>query len=617
MPHRANKFVTLWQMSVSIRNIELLAPAKDYLSAVDAIDCGADAVYIGAGRFGARYAATNSVEDIAKVVDYAHRFGVKVYATLNTIIFDSEIEDAKSQAEALVAVGVDALIVQDMAYCRMELNVPLHASTQTACSSVEQVKFFEQVGFARAILERNLSGAEIRDIAQQTDVEIEAFIHGAICVSHSGRCFLSRSMSERSGNRGQCSQPCRLPYDLTDGNGTIYIKGKHLLSVCDLDLSERIGEMLDAGVNSFKIEGRLKDRVYLRNIVSHYRHLLDKHIALRSDCKRASIGSSHITFEPNPAKSFTRGGSTYLFDGKSAGVASFDTPKALGERVGKVVRTAAERFLLDNNASLATGDGLCFISNGEAVGTNVNAVNGSWITPNRMDGIKVGTEIFRNYDRLFATAVERCNIRRAIEAAVAVTFTEQTISATITDSDNITTTVSIDYASDEAKNSEKMQQTVIAQFTKSGDTIFTITDVTVNGVRFAPASTLSQLRRQLLSAAEAKRIESHQRVCAFVENRDVKFYKNIITEQENVVNTLAHRFYTDHGVEHIESGLDLSQSTVGSRVMVTDYCIRREIGQCLLCKPTIKGELFLERGRKRYKLTFDCKRCQMSLTDIV
>ena len=617
MPHRANKFVTLWQMSVSIRNIELLAPAKDYLSAVDAIDCGADAVYIGAGRFGARYAATNSVEDIAKVVDYAHRFGVKVYATLNTIIFDSEIEDAKSQAEALVAAGVDALIVQDMAYCRMELNVPLHASTQTACSSVEQVKFFEQVGFARAILERNLSGAEIRDIAQQTDVEIEAFIHGAICVSHSGRCFLSRSMSERSGNRGQCSQPCRLPYDLTDGNGTIYIKGKHLLSVCDLDLSERIGEMLDAGVNSFKIEGRLKDRVYLRNIVSHYRRLLDKHIALRSDCRRASVGISTITFEPNPAKSFTRGGSTYLFDGKSAGVASFDTPKALGERVGKVVRTAAERFLLDNNATLATGDGLCFISNGEAVGTNVNAVNGSWITPNRMDGIKVGTEIFRNYDRLFATAVERCNIRRAIEAAVAVTFTEQTISATITDSDNITTTVSIDYASDEAKNSEKMQQTVIAQFTKSGDTIFTITDVTVNSVRFAPASTLSQLRRQLLSAAEAKRIECYQRGSAFVENRDVKFYKNIITEQENVVNALARRFYTDHGVEHIESGLDLSQSTVGSRVMVTDYCIRREIGQCLLCKPTIKGELFLERGRKRYKLTFDCKRCQMSLTDIV
>ena len=617
MPHRANKLVTLWQMSVSIRNIELLAPAKDYLSAVDAIDCGADAVYIGAGRFGARYAATNSVEDIAKVVDYAHRFGVKVYATLNTILFDDEIEDAKSQAEALVTAGVDALIIQDMAYCRMGLNIPLHASTQTACSTVEQVRFFEQVGFARAILERNLSGAEIRDIARQTDVEIEAFIHGAICVSHSGRCFLSRSMSERSGNRGQCSQPCRLPYDLTDGKGTIYIKGKHLLSVCDLDLSERIGQMLDAGVNSFKIEGRLKDRVYLRNIVSHYRRLLDKHIAEHNDCRRASTGISTITFEPNPAKSFTRGGSTYLFDGKSAGVASFDTPKALGERLGKVTKVSGERFLLDNCAVLATGDGLCFIAGGEAVGTNVNAVNGCWVTPNRMDGIKVGTEIFRNYDRLFATAVERCNIRRAIEAKIAVRFTSQTISATITDSDNITTSLSIDYTSDEAKNIDKMLQTVTSQFTKSGDTIFSITNVTVESVRFAPASTLSQLRRELLAAAEAKRIESYQRGEKFIENIDAKFYKSSITPQENVVNTLSRRFYADHGVEHIESGLDLSQSTVGNRVMVTDYCIRREIGQCLLYNPTIKGELFLERGRKRYKLTFDCKRCQMSLTDTI
>ena len=604
-------------MSVSIRNIELLAPAKDYLSAVDAIDCGADAVYIGAGRFGARYAATNSVEDIAKVVDYAHRFGVKVYATLNTILFDDEIEDAKSQAEALVTAGVDALIIQDMAYCRMGLNIPLHASTQTACSTVKQVRFFEQVGFARAILERNLSGAEIRDIAQQTDVEIEAFIHGAICVSHSGRCFLSRSMSERSGNRGQCSQPCRLPYDLTDGKGTIYIKGKHLLSVCDLDLSERIDQMLDAGVNSFKIEGRLKDRVYLRNIVSHYRRLLDKHITEHSDCRRASTGISTITFEPNPAKSFTRGGSTYLFDGKSARVASFDTPKALGERLGKVTKVSGERFLLDNCAVLATGDGLCFIAGGEAVGTNVNAVNGCWVTPNRMDGIKVGTEIFRNYDRLFATAVERCNIRRAIEAKITVRFTNQTISATITDSDNITTSVSIDYTSDEAKNIDKMLQTVTSQFTKSGDTIFSITNVTVESVRFAPASTLSQLRRELLAAAEAKRIESYQRGEKFIENIDAKFYKSSITPQENVVNTLSRRFYADHGVEHIESGLDLSQSTVGNRVMVTDYCIRREIGQCLLCNPTIKGELFLERGRKRYKLTFDCKRCQMSLTDTI
>ena len=416
-------------MSQSIRNIELLAPAKDYLSAVDAIDCGADAIYIGAGRFGARYAATNTTEDIARVVEYAHRFGVKVYVTLNTLLFDDELHEAQAQAEALVAAGVDALIVQDMAYCRMGLKAPLHASTQTACSTVEQVQFFEKVGFERAILERNLSAAEIANIRKGSTVELEAFIHGAICVCHSGRCYLSRSMSERSGNRGQCSQPCRLPYDLTDGNGTIYIKGKHLLSVCDLDLSERVGVMLDAGVNSFKIEGRLKDRVYLRNIVSHYRRLLDKQIALRKDCKRASVGNSQINFDPNPAKSFTRGGGIYLFDGKRAGVASFDTPKALGEKLGRVTKVARGRFMLDSRATLANGDGICFITNGEAVGTNINATDGGWITPNRIDGIEVGTEIYRNYDRIFSLSVERSRIRRAIATTISIAFTESTITA--------------------------------------------------------------------------------------------------------------------------------------------------------------------------------------------
>jgi putative protease len=265
----------------------------------------------------------------------------------------------------------------------MGLQIPLHASTQTACSSAEQVAFFEAVGFDRAILERNMSATEIAEVGRRCNIELEAFIHGAICVCHSGRCFLSRSMSERSGNRGQCSQPCRLPYDLTDGNGHIYIKGKHLLSVCDLDLSCRIGQMLDAGVNSFKIEGRLKDRVYLRNIVSHYRRLLDREIAQRKGCQRASVGSSTIEFVPNPAKSFTRGGGIYLFDGKRSGVASFDTPKALGERLGRVTKVANDRFLIDSKCEIATGDGICFISNGEAIGSSINKIDGAWITPNR------------------------------------------------------------------------------------------------------------------------------------------------------------------------------------------------------------------------------------------
>ena len=602
-------------MSQSIRNIELLAPAKDYLSAVDAIDCGADAIYIGAGRFGARYAATNSTEDIARVVEYAHRFGVKVYVTLNTLLFDNELQEAQTQAEALVAAGVDALIVQDMAYCRMGLKAPLHASTQTACSTIEQVQFFESVGFERAILERNLSAAEIADIRKGSTVELEAFIHGAICVCHSGRCYLSRSMSERSGNRGQCSQPCRLPYDLTDGNGGIYIKGKHLLSVCDLDLSERVGVMLDAGVNSFKIEGRLKDRVYLRNIVSHYRRLLDKQIALRRDCKRASVGTSQIAFEPNPAKSFTRGGGIYLFDGKRAGVASFDTPKALGEKLGRVTKVSRGRFMLDSRATIANGDGICFITNGEAVGTNINATDGDWITPNRIDGIDVGTEIYRNFDRLFSLSVERSRIRRAIAAKISVVFTEQAITATATDYTGISATITINYASDEAKNTEKMNSVILEQMSKSGDTIFDITDVIVEAVRFVPASVIAQVRRELLQKLESARIAAHPAPRHFVENAEAKYHKEHLECYDNVTNAYSKEFYLSHGVKSIDLGIDLRQSTADCRVMVTDYCIRREIGQCLLKNPTIKGDMYLERGRKRYKLTFDCKRCQMSLTD--
>ena len=602
-------------MSCRVRNIELLAPAKELQSAVDAVDCGADAVYIGAAQFGARHAATNSVEDIAKAVEYAHRFGVKVYATLNTLIFDDELQAAKAQAEALVAAGVDALIVQDMAYCRMGLDVPLHASTQTACSTVEQVRFFEDVGFERAILERNLSLAEIENICDKTNIEIEAFVHGAICVCHSGRCYLSRSMSDRSGNRGECSQPCRLPYDLTDGKGTIYIKGKHLLSVTDLDLSQRIGQMLDAGVNSFKIEGRLKDRVYLRNVVSHYRRLIDEQIAHRAECRRASVGVSHIEFEPNTAKSFTRGGGTYLFDGKRAGVASFDTPKALGERIGRVTKVVGGRFAVDSTLQLATGDGVCFITGGEAVGTNINAVEGQWITPNRIDGIKVGTELYRNFDRLFSATVERSRIRRAIEASVEVVFTDKSITATATDCTGVSASVTMEISTDEAKNTEKMEAVVVEQMSKSGQTIFDVVRVDVSAVRFVPASVVATLRRELLAALEQQRVALYSHSRGFEERVGALYPRAELTEQDNVTNAVAREFYAQHGVKSIASGLDIEPTTVGHRVMVTDYCIRREIGQCLLCKPTISGELFLERGRKRYKLVFDCKKCQMSLID--
>lgn len=608
-------FVTLSQMSGVIRNIELLAPAKDLASAIDAIDCGADAVYIGGARFGARYAAGNAIEDIARAAEYAHRYGAKVYATCNTLLFDEELEEARRQALALCEAGIDALIVQDTAYCRMGLPVALHASTQTNCTEPERVRFFEQVGFERAILERSLSAEEIREIRRTTHIELEAFIHGAICVCQSGRCFLSRSVGPRSGNRGECSQPCRLTYDLTNGADRTYIKGRHLLSVRDLDLSAHIGEMLDAGINSFKIEGRLKDRVYLRNTVSHYRRLLDEQIALREDCRRSSIGESRIEFEPDTAKSFTRGATDYFFSGKRAGVGSFDTPKSVGESIGRIASLTHKGFTLDRDSDLTTGDGICFIADGEAIGTNINAVEGRRITPNRMDGMEVGTEIFRNYNRLFSTSVERSRIRRAMPVTMRIEFGTEEISLTATDSQAVSVSVTTAYAGEPAQNEEKMRQTVISTLSKSGDTCFDVGEIEVGEVRFAPASVLTALRRDVLEKLLDKRLKAHRCNPAFTENREPRYPEKALSEQDNVTNSLAREFYTDHGAEEIVEGLDCRATTQECRVMISDYCIRREIGECLKESPTIKGELYLERGRKRYLLTFDCKRCRMSLID--
>ena len=598
-----------------IRKIELLAPAKDFETAVDAVDCGADAVYIGAGRFGARYAATNTIDDIARVAEYAHRYGAKVYATLNTLLFDSELEDAREQAMALVEAGVDALIVQDMAYCRMGLPIELHASTQTNCITPEKVKFFEEVGFARAILERSLSKQQICDIRKATTIELEAFVHGAICVSQSGRCFFSRSTSERSGNRGECSQPCRLEYDLCNDKGEVIIKSKHLLSVRDFDLSARLGEMIDAGICSFKIEGRLKDRTYVRNIVSLYRRLLDIEIAKRNDVERSSVGCSTIEFEPNASRTFTRGAGEYFFDGKRRGVASFDTPKAMGERIGKIARIDRRGIILDRKHDLATGDGVCFISNGALVGTNVVGIEGERVMLNRYDGVAAGMELFRNHNRLFSQAVERSRIKRTISADLYLQFSEGRITLTATDESGISAVATVAQQSEEARDRTKGEEALRRQLSRSGDTIFEVRNIEIEEVRFAPMSVVGELRREVFKKLEEERIARHEASGAFIENRAAKYPTTILTPQDNVTNLLAREFYADHGVAEIAEGLDCRATTAGEQVVISDYCIRREIGECLLEKPRLRGDLYLVRGTKKYRLCFDCKACQMKIID--
>ena len=596
-----------------MKRLELLAPARNYASAVAAVDAGADAIYIGGARFGARHAAANSADDIRRVVEYAHLYGVRVHATLNTLLYDDELAAAERQARELIAAGIDALIGQDMALRRMSLPVELHASTQTAIRTPEQAAFLARCGFARVILERALSLDEIRSICRATTAEVECFVHGAICVGYSGQCYLSRSMSVRSGNRGECSQPCRLSYDLEDASGRRIIRGKHLLSVRDLNLADRLGALIDAGVASFKIEGRLKDEGYIRNVVAYYRQRLDEAIASRGDCCRASVGETRLDFTPDPSKSFTRGESEYFFAGRTAGVASFDTPKSVGEFVGRVAACDARGFTLDRTVSLAPGDGICI----GADGANVNSVEGRRIVPNRMpESVRSGAAVCRNLDNRFRLQLERSRMRRVIPATACVTVASDRVTFRYADCEGITAEVSREGTFEPAGDPVKMADLLRTQAAKSGDTPFEVRRVEVAGAdRFVPVSLAGALRREALEELRRLRIARVPERRILPEDQHAPYPATELSAEGNVTNRLAEQFYRDHGVARIESGLDLSAATVGRRVMRSAYCIRREIGECLREGSRLRDDLFLVRGTKRYRLAFDCVHCEMSLID--
>lgn len=593
--------------------IELLAPAKNIEAAMAAIDYGADAIYMGAARFGARRAAGNSTEDIARAVEYAHQYGVRVHVALNTLLFDDELKEAEATARQLIDVGIDALIVQDMALRAMNLPVEMHASTQVSNTTAEGAKFLEECGFSRVILERALTLEDIKKIRQATNVELECFVHGAICVGWSGRCFLSRTTSQRSGNRGECSQPCRLPYDLTDASGRKILSGKHLLSVRDLDLSESLEELILAGVSSFKIEGRLKDNRYIKNIVAYYRQLLDKIIARHSDLRRASIGESSIDFTPNPAKSFTRGASSYMLYGKRGDVASFDTPKAVGEYVGRIESITRNGFRLDSSTPLSAGDGICLSGKYGFCGTNINSAENGIIVPNRMEGIEVGSRVYRNYDHRFTLALDRSKTKRTIPCSAKLELSTDGVTLSVKDCEGIEVVVSRECELQMASDAEKMATTAQRQIEKTGGTIFSIREFEISGNEyFAPASALNDIRREALELLRRKRIERNLNHNIIDDDFSARYPSNVITRYENVTNHLAEEFYRRHGVERIEPALE-QQPTIGERVMVSSYCIRREIGECLKEKPKIKGDLFLEHGTTRYALKFNCSLCQMEL----
>ena len=602
------------------RFLELLAPAKNFESGRAALLCGADALYVGAPKFGARAAAGVSAEEIGRLCELAHRFGARVFVTMNTLLYEQELVEAERMAARMWQIGADALIVQDMAFLRMDLPpIDLHASTQMCTTTPEQVRFLADVGFSRVVLERALTLQEIEKLSRAADVEIEAFIHGALCVSYSGRCYMSRTMSARSGNRGDCSQACRLPYDLLDERMQPLVRNRHLLSLQDMNATECLEAMIDAGVTSFKIEGRLKDENYVRNVVGWYRRRMDEIIAQRPDLCRASEGVSTFEFEPNPAKSFSRGGISYFLDGARRGVASFDTPKAFGEPLGQVGAVRRDSFQLQRAAGqgvqLSAGDGLCFVTAaGEPSGTNVNRIEGDWIWPNRMEGIRSGVELYRNYDHRYVTALSRSRLRRAVPTTASVRLTASEIELTLSDG-TVQVTVSRSGDFELAQQPDRALATIRTQLSKTGETIFDLTDVKVLGdeVRFVPVSVLNELRREAFQRLDTERLKHYRRRQRLPEDPNVRFPKTVLEGDENVVNSLAERFYRDHGVTRIEPGYDLRSDLKGVDVMRMRYCIRRELGMCLRDKPDYTGKLYLRHGTFLYELRFDCARCMMTV----
>ncbi|MBO7300615.1 MAG: U32 family peptidase [Tidjanibacter sp.] len=598
-----------------MKALELLAPAKDLATARAAIDSGADAVYMGGPRLGARAGATNSIEEIAAAAEYAHLYGARLYMTMNTIVWEHELEEARKIAQQAIDAGVDALIVQDLAYTRMGLrDTELHSSTQMYNATAEGVEFLGKAGFSRIVLERGLTAEEMREICKATNAEIEVFVHGAICVCGSGRCYMSRSLSHRSGNRGECSQPCRQRYDLTDANGKILRKGVHLLSVKDLDLSDHIGELIDMGAVSFKIEGRLKDEAYVRNITAHYSGLLDREIAKRTGYRRASRGKVSLDFTPSPAKTFTRSGGDYIFRGKRPSLASFDTPKAMGEPLGRVAKVGRGWFMLERQATLSSGDGICFIAGGELIGTNINTSDAGRIFPNRMDGITQGVQIFRNYDKRFYDTISATRTRRTLPVTLSLTGDLSGITLTAYDECGTTATARLEQPFDTASKPEVALSSMRSSLTKSGGSVFEVERVEIDfggEVPFVPMGTLNSLRREVLEELQAtlQAIQPPKNIAT--EDPSHPYHTKHLRGDHNVVNSLARKFYTEHGVEHIDEGYDTLPDLEGVEVMRTPYCIRREVGQCLKKGSKWAEPLYITHGTERYRLRFDCKECKM------
>ncbi|MEI8202685.1 MAG: U32 family peptidase [Bacteroidota bacterium] len=600
--------------------LELLAPAKNAEAGRLAINYGADAVYIGAEMFGARFKAGNSIQEIEKLIRYAHLYNAKVYITLNTLLFDDEMAQATKLAQKVYEAGADALIIQDMGLIEAGLPpLPLFASTQTHNYSLERIQFLEAAGFSRIILARELSLEEIQNIRQHTQVDLEFFIHGALCTAFSGQCYLSAAGGNRSGNRGDCSQLCRLPYQLSDANQNPILTNKHLLSLKDLNLSEHLQSLVEAGITSFKIEGRLKDVDYIQNIVSHYRKRLDDILLANPSCQKSSSGQTHLEFTPNPLYSFSRGFTSHFVEGRQMSQSSIHTPKSVGEPLGKVKSTGEHYFSLDTSHSLHNGDGIALLNaEGEFWGTSVNKVEGEFIYPNSMNNITKGCSVSRNYHKEFQHTLSKDESKRLISIRIEMGESENGFRLSATDEDNITSSLENSAAKEPALQAEKALATIEKQFMKAGNTIFAVEEVKLqlSNAYFIQVSVLNEMRRKLLSEHEAKRLETYVRTEKPIQPNDFPYPEKHLSFRGNVTNRFAHAFYKRHGVESIEDGFELNDSPADDIIFSSRYCIKFELGRCPKQKPILPAmpePWSLSDHKNKYRLSFDCKRCVMNV----
>ncbi|ALR76665.1 peptidase U32 family protein [[Enterobacter] lignolyticus] len=616
-------------MRLQNHHLELLSPARDAAIAREAILHGADAVYIGGPGFGARHNASNSLSDIAGLVPFAHRYGAKVFVTLNTILHDDELEPAQALITDLYQTGVDALIVQDMGILELDLPpIELHASTQCDIRSVEKAKFLADAGFSQIVLARELNLEQIQAIHASADATIEFFIHGALCVAYSGQCYISHAQTGRSANRGDCSQACRLPYTLKDDQGRVVAYEKHLLSMKDNDQTANLAALIDAGVRSFKIEGRYKDMSYVKNITAHYRQMLDAIIEDRGDLARSSAGRTEYFFIPSTDKTFHRGSTDYFVNARKGDIGAFDSPKFIGLPVGEVLKVGKDHLDVEVTEPLANGDGLNVMIKREVVGFRANTVektgeNRYRVWPNEMPAdlhkARPHQALNRNLDHNWQQALLKTSSERRIAVDIELGGWQEQLILTMTSEDGVSVTHTLDGQFAVADNAEKALSNLQDGIAKLGQTLYYPREVAVNlpGALFVPNSLVNQLRRETVGMLDEARLAAYQRGSRKPVSVPPPVYPEThLTFLANVYNHKAREFYQRYGVQLIDAAYEAHEEKGDVPVMITKHCLRFAFN---LCPKQAKGNIKswratpmqLVHGDEVLTLKFDCRPCEM------